>query len=287
MKIRLAALCAVLSCLSALAPLQAEFLQTSPGVYQNPAGTEKVIVSYAVPGLFILTGPPVDIQLFDPARLDGKGTQHVFVEYDAPNSSYSALLVGKERFKINGSFILEIGGLRIAVDNNNPYLSIVDDKESSILGFRGTEPVVNLASEVAITFLEANQFNQYGSAIAPYTLAEGRLMLRGAPFQRDSIGLKLEPPRNPCLEKSKVIYLNEEEIVEIKKITSNDERLRRLDEKLKERKKYDPLAESLLAQITKESLISLNYLNGSVKSIRPMQNKLAKTTICVVTEIQF
>jgi hypothetical protein len=265
---------------------RAEFLKTSPGVYQNQSGMEKIIVSYAVPGIFVISGPPVDLQLFDPGQLSTKSSFHAFLEYSPQNDSYTALIVGPERYKINGNFTLDMGRIRLAVDNNNPYLSIVVEKESAILGFRGLEPVVNLSGETSVAFLEANQFNPYGDAIAPYALADGRLLLRGAAIQRDSIGLKLDPPRNPCLDRNKVIYIDQDEIERIKKITDNAERLKRLGQKLNENKNYNPLAESLLAGITKDSLVALNYQDGSVKSIKPMKNKFAKTTICVVDQLE-
>ena len=275
----------VLACGLPVVDANGQFLQTSPGVYQSPTGSEKLVVSYSLPGIFVITGKPMDLQLFDPAHLKKQNHKHIFIEYDSQFARYSTLWIGDRQYQIKGNFTLEMGGTRISVDNNNPYLSIVADKDSNIIGFRGLESVVNLNGEAAVALLEANQFNQQNKAIAPYLWESGQLKLQGATLKRPSVGLSILPERNPCLAKTRVVYLTAAEINGLKQ-SSNEERLKKLDQKLKEQLSQNPLQKLLLVRISKDSIVALNYKDGSVMLIKPLRHKYAEAVVCVANEAQ-
>lgn len=269
------------------AALSAEFLQTGPGVFQNRTLREKVVVSYSVPGIFVSSGSVIDIQLFDPSLLEVGNAQHVFIQYDPQTDRYVSLFLGRREHRIRGSLTVSLDRLRIAIDNNNPYLSVVVDEDSSILGFQGTKQIVMADGEAAVALLEANQFNQFTDTVAPYSYRDGRLFLKGRPVTRKSVGLRLRPPDNICLNEKKVIYISYEDIARIRKARSSSGRALLLEETLRRNKNYNPFKESLHLRIDKSSLISLNYLDGSVMQTKSMHSKFSKKTVCLVRELEF
>ncbi|NLF24687.1 MAG: hypothetical protein GX589_03400 [Deltaproteobacteria bacterium] len=275
----------VLACGMPFSGVYGQFLQTSPGVFQSPNGSEKLVVSYSKPGIFVITGKALDLQIFNPAHLKKQDHKHVFIEYDVQSTRYSALWIGDKQYKIKGNFTLEMGGARIAVDNNNPYLSIVADKDSNIIGFRGLESVVNMHGEAAVALLEANQFNQPNTAIAPYSWERGQLKLGGAALKRPSLGLNIVPERNPCLAKSRVVYLTTAEVNKLQQ-SSAEERVKKFDRKLKEQLYRNPLENLLLVRIRKDSIVALDYKDGSVMIIKPLKHKYAEAVVCIANEAQ-
>ena len=163
---------------------------------------------------------------------------------------------------------------------------MVVDEESAILGFQGNKQSVMADGEAAIALLEANQFNQFTNTIAPYYLKNGRLLLKGLPVTRKSIGLRLRPPNNACLKKNRVVYISDQDIQAIRKAGSSAQRSAKLEATLNKRKSYDPFREALHLRIDKDILISLNYRDGSVMRTRAMHSKFSRKTVCLISELE-
>ena len=265
-------------------PASAEFLQTGPAVYQTLR--EKIVVSYETPGIFIVTGPKRDIQLFDPGQIPPEESLHVFVRWDPGQERYSALLFGRNEYRIRGSLILSLGRVRVAIDNNNPYLTIVVDEESSVIGFQGLRQIVMAQGEAAVAFLEANQFDSFTDRVSPYIYKKGKLYLKGQPSAQ-AIGLSLRPPENICLNDKKVIYVTQGDLQYIKQGATPNERAARLHAVLDKSAEREPFEHSLHLRIEKRTLVSLDYREGVVTQTTPMRSKFSSKTVCLVRELQF
>ena len=59
----------LVSVVAATGTAYGEFLRTAPGVYQSTGKRAKVILSQEQPGIFVLYGDEVELQLFNPAVL--------------------------------------------------------------------------------------------------------------------------------------------------------------------------------------------------------------------------
>ena len=290
----------------------AEFIQTSSGVLQSSDRRAKMIVSYRVPGIFIVLGEPIDLQLFDPAKLElpsstpplnpaeGKisesnspGITHLFVEYNPQLDRYSNLHVGQQSFRIKGGFTLhkELAGqrLRVTVDNNNPYLSVVYEpvdgsstSAPSIVGFRGIQTVVNKAGMRYAALLEANQFNQFKGLIEPYGLLSGVLTLKGINFSGSSIGVELEPQKNSCLGKNSS-FISQAQLSSLKNSSDRGAALKELESLLKTAPQQDPFKGVLLLRVNPSEILGLDYGRERVITVRPLPK--AKQSICIIEEI--
>ena len=273
----------------------AEFLRTLEGVYQSTDLRAKVVVSYDVPGVFVLYGPETDIQTFHPAHLRLKNTLHVFISYDPARKRYNKIKIGKSIFAANGSFVLKMGDLRITIDNQNPYLSIVNESstapgiEPAILGLVGTEVILNQSGEELVALLEAHQFNKYRALIKPYKIGLGGLKLRGKAVETDTIGVSLEPPRNKCLPEIKprgVVYLTSESLESLKDFPEGEQRLRYLKRLIAKGRSKNPQKDLLLLRVQKDSILGFDYKQAQVKLITPLKSTKGPTTICVIKNVE-
>ena len=112
-----------------------EFLRTHDMVYQSTDGDVKVVVvqgSATVEGVFVRSGPPVDIQTFSPAELTDQENHTAFFRYDSTTNRYTEIISGSTTIKIVGNFTLDLGNARVAIDNANPYMTIA--KGNGVLG---------------------------------------------------------------------------------------------------------------------------------------------------------
>ena len=283
-RISLCCMACILAALLAAPRAGAEFLQTGPTVFQNL--NEKILVSYESPGIFVASGPKRDIQLFDPSQLPLEDTQHVFIKYDTQANRYGALLFGKQEYRIRGSLIVNMGRVRIAIDNNNPYLSIVVDEDSSVIGFQGLQQVVMAQGEAAVAFLEANQFNSFTDRVSPYIYKKDKLWLKGQPAGQ-IVGLSLRPPENVCLNRNKVVYIGQDDVQFVKQGATSAQRAARLQSALDKNAEREPFEHSLHLRIEKQVLISLDYREGIVTQTTPMKSRLSSKAVCLVRELKF
>lgn len=271
--------------------VQAEFLRTGPLTYQSTDKCSKVVVSQQEPGLFIAYSCEQDIQTFDPALLLANTTTHLFVHFDPTFNRYSKVSVGPHEYRINGSLsILISGNLRLTIDNNNPYLTLVtgDINNSSgapgreapgVLGFKGLSEVVNAVGLNAL-LLEATQFHEYRQLIVPYELSGQDLKLRGQSFNGDMVGVDLVV-KNPCLEKNSLI-LSRADLKAASQAPSVEAKKALLAKVVKSNSKKSPLANHLRLRITKEEVITLNYVSGEIFLVRELPNFSEGRSVCVM-----
>ena len=274
-------------------PGHAEFIRTSPGVFQHTGKHLKVIVSHEIPGIFVLAVPSLDLQVFDPAIVAREGAQHIFIRYNPELDRYSAIVIGPKEYRVRGGLTIEAqidsDSVRLAVDNNNPYLSILIDSSAketslppSLLGFRGTELVVNETGQKKVALLEANRFNQFQAVIEPYLLTSAGLALKGAEIAGSTVGVEIEPPKNFCL-RSGTIFVSQKDLLRIKNIKQRDESVEQLEKLISGEAPPDPLKGVLLLRIEPTEMIGLDYSSGIVKIIRPL--KKVPKPLCSIEDI--
>lgn len=292
-------LCAICSPLPAFAaPATSPLLKTADGIYQSLHFKLIQSLDPAFLGYFVyISSEPLDIQLFDYNQLKpGKGNVSFFLRYAPESNHFSELHIEDSVYRVNGNFRLIFNALRVTVDNHSGYVSFVNDGESPwILGFNGLEEIMRINNtdsgedlDLAIAVLEANP-NNYGGVVAPYHLkADGKLYLRDQPVEKRSIGLDLEPPKNPCLtrrESGRVAYLPVQQVLDIWKDPNKINRVEALRAAVEANSETDPLREALLLSITDERLVALDFTVGSVYSIEVMKRKLFGRVLCLVKEL--
>lgn len=263
-----------------------EFLETGPGVLQSTSLRERVIVSYDEPGVLVLSTVPIGIQEFNPSLVESELSRHLFIAFDPATNRYTELSTGTERYRINGSFTIQMSRMRIAVDNLNPYLTISVEADQTIVGFRGLQTIVNATGEAPLTFLEANQLDDYSDLIVPYELKkdgnEQVLMLKGQPVTNQSIGLSLKPPRNACRDSRSAVFLSEADVRRVRGMRSADDRLQFLERSFQRNSRNNPLEDTLTLKVTRDVLIHFDFNELAIKRVSPMKNRLGNKTVCVI-----
>jgi hypothetical protein len=266
----------------------AEFLKTGAEVYQSTGKRAKVIISQEEPGIFILYGDPIELQLFDPAKVENTPTvTSAFIRYDPEGNRYVAVLVGHLEYRITGSFTLGVGEARVTVDNTNPYTTVVVDdgegKNAEILGIMGLSVVVNFTGEHAVAVLEANQFSQYRDVLKPYKVSGSAISLEGKPLAVTSIGVALEQ-KNPCLEVG-AVWLTAEELAEVKKGKTREELKSRLAKALAVARGRAPLKGQLKLRVAPDTLVTLDPIKGTIQHAKRVLEGSAGQQVCVLERI--
>ncbi|MDC0358416.1 hypothetical protein OAO01_06325 [Oligoflexia bacterium] len=254
----------------------AKFLKTSQGVYQNTVNLGVKIIT-TPEGIFILEGQPIELQELDARKIPAQGALHAFIKYDSSTSRYVSLFIGSKSFSVKGSFTLHMGSIRITLDNNNPYCSIVfEDRDTTsktapdVLGILGIDPIVNSSGTFAVALLEANKFNEFRGLIEPYYLKPQGLLLKQKVVTTASIGLALEQRRSQCLKKDSVLLL-ESEIKAVQAIRSKQARINKLNAILKKKRDKTLLQDLLILRTDPKATVGLDYKAGKVYVIRPFQ----------------
>jgi hypothetical protein len=276
--------------LSFLTLASAEFLKTGANVFQSTSKRAKVVVSIEQPGLFIVDGPEIELQNFDPNNINHTSqVKHVFIRYNPELNRYTTILTGSREYRIGGSFTVLVGELRVTLDNSNPYISIVrdsqDQKSAEIIGFMGINVLVNFEGQQAVALLEANQFNEYRNVLSPYTVKEDGLYVKNMPVIAAAVGITPDN-KNPCLKNTSLFVSNEEyqKIVD----TKNREQSRKLLTEIVDRnKKSSPLVGLLKLKTTNTSLIVLDPIKAEVKVIKKGDQLSENTTLCIVEVVIF
>lgn len=262
----------------------AEFIKTSAHVYQAADQKGRVIVSQRVPGLYFTSSvTPVDIQQFDPEKLMNKDSDDVFVQFDPTINKYTSLFVREKQFKINGSFVMNIGSLKVTIDNQNPYCSIISEPEKdvppSVLGFHGTLEVVNAQGQEAVALFEANQLSEHKSLIKPYYVKGGALLVGDAPVTNSFVGVVMQD-KSPCLAGDAVV-LDEATTATWSSLDAGGKKA--VLGKLKG--KRNPLLKLLRMRTTKDSILAFDYLRGTMKSIKVLPDA-APATVCGIAPLE-
>jgi hypothetical protein len=287
-------LISIVASLSAVRVANADFILTrASGVYQHTNGTTKIILGTKsdAQGLFIVDGPSVSPQEFNLETMSAEGSRHVFIKFDAQAQppTYSEIIINDKHYKISGNLTLGIGQKTIvSVDNNNPYLTIVIDGSTpgeapSILGFSGINEIVKGTGDLAL-ILAANQLNpEVAKVIRPYLVDNDELMLNGKPVTTPLIGTFIKP-ESECLKPNSVILLRSE-VDKLKETKTEDERIKLLDQFIKESKKGSRLQEYLVLKTDAKQVILLDIKEKNVREMRAMVPMATKQRICVISDI--
>ena len=273
-------------------PLRAEFLKTAPEVYQSVGKRAKVVVTRDPQGIFLMYGPEIDLQVFNPAEIKESDVHaHAFLRFDPQLNRYTALLIGKREYRISGSFTLKLGEVRLTVDNINPYCSIVvesgrkDGPKPEILGLLGLSVIVNFSGEQAVALLEANQLNEYRGVVDPYYVRDRQLFVKDRAVGRNALGITLEA-RNECLS-DKARIVSREELQAVSMIRSREEGKRALSALIDNAKRKSALRGLLKLRVTSSSIIAFDPANGAVSVIKKAGLTQQNPLICTIEEVRF
>ncbi len=264
---------ALLQILFSALPASAEFLRTGSGVYQSMGRRAKIVVGTEAPGLFFYYGPAIDLQDFSANSFESadsaSGAMHAFLRFDLQAGRYSSLVVGGQEFRVQGNFTLNIGPMRVTVDNSNQYCSIVVEEAGrapEILGFFGTTAVINDEGVEAVSMLEGNQIQEYRNVFSPYEIRFDGLFVNQKPVTSGFVGLMVEP-KNSCLRPGSAVISR----ASYNRLAANPDRQksrRLLSELLKQRKKKDPLDGMLRLRTTAEVIIAMDPVKNDTFLVR-------------------
>jgi hypothetical protein len=276
----------------------AEFLRTATSVYQSIGRRAKIVVGAETPGLFLYYGPEIDLQDFGVESLQFSATDsenqplHAFLRYDGQAGRYSAFVVGPREYRIQGNFTVNIGAMRVTVDNINQYVSIVVDEPDhrpEILGFFGTSAVINDQGQEAVEMLEGNQINEYRAVFSPYTLRSDGLFVKDKPVTSGSMGLIIEP-KNPCLRPGAAI-ISRAAFQKLSSIADSSKAKLLLKQLLAERKK-NPLDATLRLRTTDDLIIGLDPVSNQTFLVRVAPSTSSAFSpdgigrICVIDQVR-
>ena len=281
----------------------AQFVQVGPFVNVGTDRHTLVIATegdYPNTGLFIAyQDEPFDVQAVNPAQLDKSKSRSIFLVFNSKLNIFSELILqyGKSyAIRPGGSFSITFESsskgaqsTRVSVANTaNPYCSIVISrgKNPSILGYVGTQAVVNVASnDKAVALLEANQMlamEEYKNVIFDFSLGKnGDLMLNGKPFAGESIGVAI-PNENPCLRPG-ALWIDEEQIPKTESAEGKDEQLAKAIEKRPGL--VSSIDDFLISNISPTFIAALNFKSGDFGVIK-LRSSFAGKNYCVFGKVQ-
>ncbi len=270
----------------------AEFLKTGVDVYQSMGKRTKVIITNEPSGIFLLYGPEVDLQVFNPAEVKNDEVQaHAFLRFDHEVNRYTALVIGKREYRVSGSFTLKLGNLRLTVDNSNPYCSIVVDalgKEGAkpeILGLLGLSAIVNFSGQQAVALLEANQLSEYRGVVDPYYVRDGQIYVKDRPIGSNALGIAFES-RNECLS-NRARIVPGEELRRISAAKSREDGKKALAALLEGASKKSPLRGLLRLRVMQDSLIAFDPSSGVINVVKKTGSGAQNPIICSMDEVRF
>ena len=267
-----------------------EFLETTTGVFQDTSEKLKVVASFSPgqTGIFIVSGPAIGIQEFNLAAVPKEGYKHVFVRFDEKLSSYSELVIGSRTYKVSGNLTLNLGNDEIAIDQLNPYLSVVHkpsgpNEKGSIVGFMGLNRIV-MGGPTEAAILAANQYNQ--DIIKPYDVTDGGLEINGKGVTTPTVGVlvDLRQKGNICSRPDTPI-IGDDQLEHLQTIKDQNKRAESLQKILEDNKKNPPTRGLLFLRVTQTEITALSP-DQQIKIIRPLKAIGAKKPLCVISLLE-
>jgi hypothetical protein len=268
-----------------------KFLKTGRGIFQSSSLREKLLISYDTPGVFILSGPAIEIQNFTVENLKDDGFVHTFVRFDRRASRYSSLIVnGGEEYPIGDNLTFTIGStLRVNIDNTVPYLSVValpegnSREKAAVLSLAGLEYVASGSGQRAVQVLETNTRSEYRGLIEPYLVKKEGLFLKGKKAENRQLGITFDLPPNPCLKRN-TLFLTD---VDLKRIISTRDRAKRLSyiERALGRKDNSRLIQSIYPlRIGTDEILAFDTTSGELRVIRNIKSKELPIQVCTIAD---
>jgi len=273
----------------------AEFLRVGGAAYQTPSVKVLAVDSGGMRGIFILSGAPTAVQLFDLPAHPKAGSASVFLRFDPTTNSFPEIITPLKTFKVKGSFAMTMGkNTRLVVDtasNTTPYISIVDSSldAPALLGIVGTTVAVNASGSRAVDLLEA-QIVGVGSSIETYKLGEnGSISVGNSPLTSDRVGVVTEVT-NRCREANAVI-LDPKASLRLQQILKEDSpaNASQLLQLVKGNAAESPLADLILLRVSKDTIVGFAYANGQfvvVKNVELPGSDSNSPALCTMSVVR-
>jgi hypothetical protein len=274
---------------------EAQFIQTSSsGVYQSTDGKAKIVLgnSEGAQGLFVVyLADAVSPQEFNLEKLAAAGATHVFIKFEAGvEFPYSQVVIGEKSYKINGNLNLQVGGLRVNIDNTNPYLTVTYPSGGSngdaLVGFYGLAEVIKGAGNVAAIATANLHSSEMAKLLKPYSVRENGLWLGEKRVENPTVGLFVQRDGHTCLKSSTAI-LTAEQLRRIRGLKSKGELAQgeALKSILEENQKKNLILGKLVLRSDLNSPIVLLDMSKNVYDLRAVSS-VSSRNICVLSPIK-
>ena len=283
----------IVFCLCLVANLHAEFLETSPNVFQHVNGKYKIIITSS--GIFAIQTQKIDPKNFSTKDLTkDKVISSCFIRYSAEDNRYQELYINNTLYMIDGTFNLKLGDLSINVDELNTYISFVvydkevNESEQGILGVIGTSVVTNTTGSAFVALLEANLLsaNDKNSTLV-YTIDKNLLKKDNKEVQEGAkIGVKIDKTgfKNSCIADDAVI-LDTRDLELVKKYGAS-KNTKAIEDLFNSKKSKDIVKDLLIIRVEDSSVILLDYINANVKIAKKLgESSISNKTLCVIKNI--
>jgi hypothetical protein len=274
--------------------VQAQFLQTSSsGVYQSSDGKAKVVLgsNEGAQGIFVVhLSEPIPPQEFNLEKLPPTTASHVFIKFEAGvEFPYSQVVIGKNSYKINGNLNIQVGEVRVNIDNTNPYLTVAYKGDGAVgealVGFYGLVEVIRGAGNLAAIATANLHTSEIASVLKPYSVRENALWLAAKKVETPTVGIFVQRDGHTCLKSSTAI-LTAEQLRRVQGLKSKGEAAQAdaLQSILAENQKKNLiLGKLVLRSDTKAPVIMLD-MNKNVYDLRVVSS-VSRRDICVLSPL--
>ena len=272
---------------------RAEFLETSPNVFQHINGMYKIVITNS--GIFAMQTKKINPESFGVKDITKNNViSSCFIRYSAEDNRYQELYVNNTLYMIDGTFNLRLGDLAINVDDLNTYISFVvhdkeiNDSEQGILGVIGTSVVTNTTGSAFIALLEANLLSASNKATTlEYTIDKNFLIKDKVKIEEGSkIGVKIDKSsfKNSCIAEDAVILDSRD--LEILKKHGASKNTKAIEDIFNSRKSKDVVKDLLIIRVEDNSVILLDYINANIKIAKKLgESSISNKTLCVIKNI--
>lgn len=274
--------------------VHAEFLETSPNVFQHINGEYKIVITND--GVFAAQTKKIDVTNFKTHDLTKDNViSSCFLRYNADLKRFEELLVNGKLYLIDGSLNIKLGKLAINVDELNTYASFVvydkdtDDSAQGILGVIGTSVVTNTTGSAFVALLEANSFSSDNTdnKIFSYDIVNNNLYHNKKELEEgQNIGKKFDRTKftKGCLADNAVI-VDSKDLSEIKKLGAKKDK-HAIENIFNSRKSKDIVKDLLIIRVEDSSVILLDYINAEVKIAKILgETNSSNKTLCLIKNI--
>lgn len=290
-------LSALLICLLSLcggSGAQAQFLQTSSsGVYQSPDGRAKVVLgsNEGAQGIFVVhLSEPIPPQEFNLEKLPTATSSHVFIKFEpGVEFPYSQVVIGKNSYKINGNLNIQVGAVRVNIDNTNPYLTVAYRGDGAageaLIGFYGLVEVIRGAGNLAAIATANLHTSEIAAVLKPYSVRENALWLTDKKVETPTVGIFVQRDGHTCLKSSTAI-LTADQLRRVQGLKSKGEaaQAEALQSILAENQKKNLMLGKLVLRSDLKTPVIMLDMSKNVYDLRVVSS-VSRRDICVLSPI--
>ncbi len=273
---------------------EAQFVQTSSsGVYQSADGKAKVVLgnSEGAQGIFVVyLASPVSAQEFNLEKLIAAGATHLFIKFEGGGEfPYSQVIIGENAYKVNGNLNLQVGELRVNIDNTNPYLTVTYRMEGSrgdaLIGFYGLAEVIKGAGNLAAIATANLHTSEIAKLLKPYSVRENALWLGEKRVETPTVGIFVQRDGHICL-KSSTAVLTADQLRRVQGLKSKGEVAQgeALKSILEENQKKNLILGKLVLRSDLNSPVILLDMSKNVYDLRAVSS-VSTRSVCVLSPI--